>query len=122
MQIVLCNVGESPRLELVDPEDLHEMQSFVGGFIAIVNLAPGLCLICNEEGAINGMPLNKQILTETSTGRWVCDDIYGNFFICGHDGPDLVSLGDAEARYLMIICKNDAVAISRRTVQHLQEV
>lgn len=122
MQVVLCNVGESPRIELVDPEDLRKMQSFVDGFIEIVNIAPDLCLICNEEGAINGMPFNKTILLESGPGEWKSMDIYGNFFICGHDGPDLVSLGIEEAKYLMAICKNDAVTISRRTVQHLQEV
>ena len=38
---------------------LEEMQAIVGGYIEIVYLDNGKLMIVNEEGKINGLPLNE---------------------------------------------------------------
>ena len=37
---------------------LEELQSFVGGYIEIVNYTDNMIIVVNDEGAINDMPLN----------------------------------------------------------------
>lgn len=39
---------------------LEEMQAFVGGYIEIVYLDDGRMMILNEEGKLNGLPINDK--------------------------------------------------------------
>lgn len=41
-----------------EPPTLEEMQKFVGGYIEVVTLADGSQLVLNEEGKLDGRPLN----------------------------------------------------------------
>jgi len=68
--------------------DLNGIQEEVGGFFQCVYLADGCIAVCNDEGKINGMELNRRI------GN---DIIAGPFFIVGdsRDG-DFVSLTDEQ--------------------------
>lgn len=66
---------------------LEELQKFVGGYIEILYAAQGeLCIVVNEEGKINHLPLNViatrlyNILTATGTPFGY---IVGNALICG---------------------------------------
>lgn len=38
---------------------LSELQSYVGGYIEMVNLPNGECMICNEEGLLLNLPYNE---------------------------------------------------------------
>lgn len=49
IRIIACRCGEPAKVEEID-SDLRAMQEFVGGYIEIVRLEPGLGLVCNEEG------------------------------------------------------------------------
>jgi hypothetical protein len=52
--------SDGQRVEGVDISTLKEMQELVGGYIEIVYLPEGKCLIINEEGLLLGLPLNQQ--------------------------------------------------------------
>ena len=57
IKIVAKRVGEPFKDETIDNE-LEALQDFVGGYIEHVQLAPGLGIICNEEGLLNGLKFN----------------------------------------------------------------
>ena len=67
--------------------DLKEMQAIVGGQIeALYPWADPVALICNDEGKLLRLPLNRMLEDY--------DVIAGNFFICGIEGDEFVSLSD----------------------------
>jgi hypothetical protein len=53
---------------------LDPMQALVGGYIENVTLEDGIGLVCNEEGKLTGLPLNRRIPE-------IHDTIRGPFFI-----------------------------------------
>ena len=70
--------------------DLDSLQKAVSigasyqGLIEIIHLEKGVCLICNEEGKLNGLPGNRRLSN---------DIIAGVFYIVGEDKEgNLVSL------------------------------
>lgn len=70
---------------------LKSMQEIVGGYIEIVRLPQlpsGYILICNEDGLLRDLPVNKLGL------RGVC-------FVCKESGEDLVGLEDEELQKVM---------------------
>ena len=61
---------------------LEEMQQIVGGLIdAVYPFAEPVALICNDEGKLLGLPLNRA-LYDAETGK-LYDVIAGTFFLCG---------------------------------------
>lgn len=68
------------------PNELEAMQALVGGYIEVFPLADGVAIVCNEEGKMNGMKLNRPIYHE---GVMV-EVIAGTFFIAGDD----ISIGE----------------------------
>lgn len=65
---------------------LEELQKFVGGYIEIVYLADGkLCMVVNEEGKINHLPINPIAtrLYNLFKPESSYDYIVGNVLICG---------------------------------------
>lgn len=78
--------------ELVKPKgktfSLEELQKFVGGYIEIVHVADGkLCMVVNEEGKINHLPMNPVAtrLFSVLAPAPINDFIVGNVLICGSD-------------------------------------
>ena len=55
------------------------MQSMVGGNIQYLPMGDAATIICNEEGKIKGLPLNRALYD--SNGR-LFDIVAGDFFIC----------------------------------------
>ena len=66
--------------------ELEAMQAIVGGYIEVYPLTDDVAIVCNEEGKINGLPLNRPIYYD---GEMV-DIIAGTFFIAGDD----ISIGE----------------------------
>ena len=61
--------------------DLESMQQIVGGSIqAIYPFEEPIALICNEEGKLDGLPLNRSLRDEDGK---IYDVITGTFFLCG---------------------------------------
>lgn len=71
---------------------LKGCQDLVGGYIESFYpfLDDGSTFFCNEEGKLNGMPFNREIISDTFH-----DLIFGSFFICESDDEgNLTSISD----------------------------
>ena len=68
---------------------LKNLQRIVGGYIEILQLDHNVDLICNDEGKINGLPLNRAIYN--NDGEMI-DIIAGNFLVVGLEGENFASL------------------------------
>lgn len=79
MRVILCRYGEPA--EVIEMEDsLKAMQEIVGGLIEeYMPWDDEVAIICNEEGKMNGLPLNRAVRDEYGT---IQDVIAGDFFIC----------------------------------------
>ena len=105
--------------------DLKEMQAIVGGQIqALYPWEDPVALICNDEGKLLSLPLNRALEDY--------DMIAGNFFICGIEGDAFVSLSDPlmskyqeKFRYPELIGNSPmglfAQKCSEQTYQRIQE-
>lgn len=76
-----CKVPKSIEISKEDDKSLHEMQKLVGGYIE--TLYPfddddEVAIICNDEGKINGLPLNRAIRDKSGE---IIEIIAGNFLI-----------------------------------------
>ena len=81
---------------------LGAMQRRVGGTIEAVYEPGGrdAALICNDEGKLLGLPLNRALRDEEGE---IYDVIAGTFFICGAppDSESFASLTDEQMDYWM---------------------
>ncbi|MBR2674926.1 MAG: DUF3846 domain-containing protein [Mogibacterium sp.] len=79
IRVIVCRVDE--RAEVIEIEDkLEAMREVVGGLIQeYMPLEDEVAIICNEEGKMMGLPLNRGIRSDE--GR-LQDIIAGDFFIC----------------------------------------
>ena len=99
MKVVLVEPGKVPRLAEIG-DALEDMQNVVGGLIqAVYPFEEPVALICNEEGKLLGLPLNRLLLDENGL---VYDVIAGTFFLCAAppDSENFESLSEEQlARY-----------------------
>ena len=79
MRVILCKPDE--RAKVIEMEDsLESMQNMVGGLIEeYMPWDDEVAIVCNEEGKMNGLPLNRGITDENGHLQ---DIIAGDFFIC----------------------------------------
>ena len=95
IKVLALRAGEEAKVEEIGIE-LEDLQKFVGGYIETVYYPfeeNGGCLVCNEEGKLNGLELNRGIYNEDGT---LLDIIAGDAFICGLGEEDFISLTDAQ--------------------------
>ena len=99
IQVVLVEPGKLARIAEVGTT-LEAMQRTVGGSIeAYYPFEEQVCIVCNEEGKINGLPLNRAIRDEET--HEIVDAIAGTFFICDCSGESFGSLSkEQQKRYL----------------------
>lgn len=91
MKILVVEEGKLPVVREIDGS-LESMQRIVGGLIqAVYPFEEPVALVCNEEGKLLGLPMNRQ-LKETG------DIIHGTFFLCAAppDGERFASLSDEQ--------------------------
>lgn len=96
MRVLLVEPGKRPVLKEIDGS-LKSMQEIVGGTIqALYPFEEPVALICNDEGKLLGLPLNRALRDEE--GR-IYDVIAGTFFLCGapEDTDHLESIPDSLA-------------------------
>lgn len=80
MKILLVEPGQVPRTEEISPT-LESMQKVVGGPIqAMYPFDEPVSLVCNEEGKLYSLPLNRS-LHHPDTGE-IYDIVAGTFFLC----------------------------------------
>lgn len=97
--IKVLKVEPDKAPELIEmPNELEAMQKIVGGYIEVFPLADDVAIVCNEEGKMNGLELNRPIYRN---GEMI-EIIAGTFFIAGDDISigEFVSLTDEQiAKY-----------------------
>ena len=94
MKVIEVRPGEHPEVKEISGS-LESMQEAVQGYIECVYpWETEVCIVCNEEGKINGMEPNRALFDEND-GRLV-DIIAGPFLIVGIEGPEFRSLTQDE--------------------------
>lgn len=77
------------------PDTLEALQEAVGGRIETVTLTTDSCIICNEEGRLQGLPHNV---------RFLGVDFCGPILIVGIDGDEFCSLqGDCKTTLFVAV-------------------
>ena len=91
MRVVICEPGMLARAAEIGTS-LEDLQRAVGGLIqAVYPYDDPVAIVCNDEGKINGFPLNRAL--RDGEGK-VYDIIAGPFFVCGLGEEDFDSLSD----------------------------
>ena len=89
IRVLKIEPGRPPE-EVKMANTLEDLQEAVGGLIEVVTLDSDVCLICNDEGKLIGLPGNRRLRD---------DIISGTFVIVGDDGDGgLCSLSDDAVR------------------------
>ncbi len=79
MKVLVIEPGKFPEEREIG-SSLADMQQLVGGCIQVIYpFEDEVALICNEEGKLQGLPLNRGL--RDSEGE-VYDIISGTFFLC----------------------------------------
>lgn len=77
LDVLVVEAGKKPRHEKIEDE-LENWQSVVDGYIELFHLDDNTSLICNDEGKINGLALNRSIKDDTGE---IVDIIAGTFIV-----------------------------------------
>ena len=127
MTVIACLPGKTAQVIEIDGS-LEGMQKFVGGYIEqICPFKDPVAIVCNEEGKINRMELNRAVYGETGE---MIDIIAGPMFICGLGEEDFTSIqGEMLEKYLekfkhpetFIKIGNDILAMKIPENQNQQE-
>lgn len=98
MTVIACLPGKTAQVIEIDGS-LEGMQKFVGGFIEpVYPFSDPVAIVCNEEGKINRMELNRALYTEDGT---MFDIVAGPMFICGLGEEDFTSIqGEMLEKYM----------------------
>ena len=90
------------EIELDD--SLEAKQNLVGGYIECVDFLKdnNVIFICNEEGKINGMPLNRDIGYDIIAGPFL---ILGNYY----ENGDFKSLTDNQIMHYKKVFDKDSI-------------
>ena len=98
MTVIACLPGKTAQVIEIDGS-LEGMQAFVGGFIEpVYPFSDPVAIVCNEEGKINRMELNRALYTEDGT---MFDIVAGPMFICGLGEEDFTSIqGETLEKYM----------------------
>ena len=89
MNVLMVEPGKAPY-ETQIGSDLHSMQQAVGGDIqAVYPYEESVALVCNEDGKLDGLPLNRAL--RDADGK-IYDIVAGNFFLAGLGEEDFTDL------------------------------
>ena len=97
MQVVIVEPQQKPTVQEIG-DSLESMQKIVGGLIeAVYPFDEPVALICNEEGKLLNLPLNRALRDDEGT---VYDIISGTFFLCAAppDSEHFESLTDQQVK------------------------
>lgn len=84
MDVLIVEPEKSPRMANISG-DLESLQKEVGGYIeAVYPYDDPVAIVCNEEGKLIGLPLNRKLEDY--------DIIAGTFIVCGLGEEDFDSL------------------------------
>ena len=100
MKVIVVEPQKTPVVREIDP-GLEAMQKIVGGSIeAVYPFEDPVALICNEEGKLLGLPMNRALRDDDGA---VYDIISGTFFLCAAppDSDRFESLSDQQMKMYM---------------------
>ena len=100
MRVIIVEPKKKPIVQDIEV-GLESMQKIVGGSIeAVYPFADPVALICNEEGKLLGLPLNRALRDDEGN---VYDIISGTFFLCAAppDSEHFESLTDQQVKTYM---------------------
>ena len=100
MQVIVVEPKKKPTAQEIG-SDLESMQRIVGGFIEVVYpFDEPVALICNEEGKLLNLPLNRALRDDEGN---VYDIISGTFFLCAAppDSNHFAGLTDQQVKTYM---------------------
>ncbi len=79
MKVLVVEPMQTPVVKEID-SSLESMQKIVGGYIqALFPFEAPVALICNEEGKLQGLPLNRALRDGNGD---IYDIMCGTFFLC----------------------------------------
>ena len=97
MQVIVVEPKKKPMVQDIG-SDLESMQKIVGGSIeAVYPFDEPVALICNEEGKLLNLPLNRALQNDAGE---VYDIVSGTFFLCAAppDSDHFAGLTDQQAK------------------------
>ena len=100
MQVIIVEPQKKPEVREIG-SGLESMQQIVGGLIeAVYPFDEPVALICNEEGKLLDLPLNRALRDDAGE---VYDIISGTFFLCAApmDSEHFESLTDQQVKMYM---------------------
>jgi len=93
MKVLVVEPEKGPYAKEIN-SGLSSLQKEVGGYIeAVYPFEDPVAIICNEEGKLEGLPLNRALRDEDGH---VYDIIAGTFLIAGLSEDNFCSLDDAQ--------------------------
>ena len=93
MKVLVIEPEKEPYVKEIS-SGLSSLQKEVGGFIeAVYPFEDPVAIICNEEGKLEGLPLNRALRDEDGH---VYDIIAGTFLIAGLSEDNFCSLDDEQ--------------------------
>lgn len=96
MRVLVVEPKHRPVVKEIEGS-LKAMQEIVGGVIqALYPFDEPAALVCNDEGKLLGLPMNRGLRDE---GGKLYDIIGGTFFICGISEDDFTSLTDEQIHH-----------------------
>ena len=91
MKAIIKEPGKKPRITEIENK-LSALQEAIGGYIETVTLAEDCCIICNEEGRLQGLPYNLTF----------CGILFvGTILFVGVAGDEFVDLSECQVRTIM---------------------
>ena len=103
MKVLVVEPEKEPYVKEIS-SGLSSLQKEVGGFIeAVYPFEDPVAIICNEEGKLEGLPLNRALRDEDGH---VYDIIAGTFLIAGLSEDNFCSLDDAQLEKFSAMYKN----------------
>lgn len=79
ISVLLIEPEKYPKMVEIN-DTLEAMQELVGGYIEeYMPFEDEVAIVCNEEGKVNGLPLNRAVYSDD---KKMVDIIAGKFFLC----------------------------------------
>ena len=105
IKVIIAKPQKEAKVHIIKNE-LAELQKIVGGYIEPLTFTDdNVCIICNEEGKIDGLPLNRAMVNKEGV---IWEIIAGPMIIVGddYDNGDFIGLTDEQAeKYLKMFLK-----------------
>ena len=95
LNVLVVEPEKAPYVKEID-SGLESLQAEVGGFIeALYPYEDAVAIVCNEEGKLNGLPLNRALRDEDGLPFEI---IAGTFLITGLGEEDFCSLAPEQQK------------------------